>query len=116
MKIGKIVKGASKGCDIFVFVGRHNDNSFIVHQSFANANPYEAAYILTLSLTVLKIRRNNNNGALSIRKPYANSNKASMSSELCAFQDEIKYGREDTFGTNRPFGKSAMIKSNPPNL
>ena len=39
-----------------------------------------------------------------------------MSFDLCAFQDGIKYGGEDTFGIGRPFGKSAMIRSNPPNL
>ena len=36
--------------------------------------------------------------------------------ELCAFQDGIKYGWKDTFGTCRSFGKSAMILSNPSNL
>ena len=36
-----------------------------------------------------------------------------MSFDLCAFQDGIKYGGEDTFGIGRPFGKSAMIRSNP---
>ena len=39
-----------------------------------------------------------------------------MSFELCAFYDEIKCEGEDTFGTDRPSGKSAMITSNPPNL
>ena len=39
-----------------------------------------------------------------------------MSFELCTFYDGIKSGGEDTFRTGRPFGKSAMIRSNPPNL
>ena len=51
-----------------------------------------------------------------MRKPSANSNKASMSFELCAFQDGIISGGEETLGTGRPSGKSAMIRSNPPNL
>ena len=51
-----------------------------------------------------------------MRTPSANSNKASMFFELYAFHDGIKCGGEDTFGTSRPFGKSAMIRPNAPNL
>ena len=51
-----------------------------------------------------------------MRKPSANSNKTSMSFELCTFQDGIKSGGEETFGTGKPSGKSALIRSNPPNL
>ena len=56
------------------------------------------------------------NEASSARKPSVNSNKASMSFELCAYQYEIKYGGEDTFRIGKSSGKSAMIISNPPNL
>ena len=104
----------------FVYVGKNNDNLFIAHQSFANSNSYHAAYALTSSLTssltILNSGRNNNNGASNVRKSSVNLNKISMSFELCAFYDEIKCEGEDTFGTDRPSGKSAMITSNPPNL
>ena len=59
---------------------------------------------------------NNNNEASSVRKPSANSNKVSMPFELCAFQDEIKSGGEDTFETGRPSDNSAMIRSNLPKI
>ena len=97
-------------------MGRHNGNSFIAHQSFANANLYETTYTLTSFLIVLNSGRNTNNGTSFVRKPSANSNKTSMSFELCTFQDGIKSGGEDTIGTCRPFGKSAMIRSNSPNF
>ena len=51
-----------------------------------------------------------------MKKPSANSNKASMFFQLYAFHDGVKYKREDTFETGRPSRKSAMIRSNPPNL
>jgi hypothetical protein len=70
---------------ILVSVGRHNDNSFIAHQSFANAYSYKTTYAVTSSLTVLNSGRNNNNGTSSVRKLTANSNKTSMSFELYAF-------------------------------
>ena len=113
----------------FVFVGRHNSNSFIcqrnfflfflihilfvcAHQFFANTNPFEATYALTSSIIVMNSGRNNNNGESSVRKPSINSNKASMSFELYALQDGIKSGRENTFGLGRPSGKSTIIRSN----
>ena len=51
-----------------------------------------------------------------IRENHVNSNKASMSFELCAFQDGIKSGWEDIFETSISSGKSVMIRSNSTNL
>ena len=51
----------SKCTKNIVYVGRHNDNSFIAHQFFVNANIYDAVYVLISSLIVLKSGRKNNN-------------------------------------------------------
>ena len=50
------------------------------------------------------------------KKPFKNSNNASMSLGLCSFDWGLEIGGDGTFGIGRPFGKSKMIKSNPPNL
>lgn len=51
-----------------------------------------------------------------MKKPYANSNNASMFLRLCSFHDGIEFGENETYGTSDPFGKFAIIKLNPPNL
>ena len=43
-------------------------------------------------------------------------NNALMSFRLCLFHDGSKFEGDETFGIGRPFGKFAVIKSNPPNL
>lgn len=60
--------------------------------------------------------RNESNEALYVKKPFANSNNASMSLWLYLFHEGIEFKGDETFGISSPSGKSAIIKSNPPNL
>ena len=60
--------------------------------------------------------RNESNEALYVKKPFANSNNASMSLWLYSFHEGIEFKGDETFGISSPSGKSAIIKSIPPNL
>ena len=102
--------------DIVVATYKHKGNSWIADQSFATKKPYDATYVFTSFLICLNLGRNKSNAPLSVKKPFANSNYASMSLGLYSFHEEIEFGGDETFGISSPSSKLAMIKSIPPNL
>lgn len=69
----------------------------------------------TSFLIFLSLGRNKSNIALSVKKPFANSNNASMPLGLYPFHEGIEFGGYETLGISNPSSKLAMIKSNPPN-